>query len=266
MQDLYRLLAVELLDHLNSQQRYALYCTPLSISALFATYSKQKDLLLHRYESFVQHAQSGRCTYISIFDDGYPPYLKEAPWAPLVLMLKGEGDLNHLMMAIIGSNRATSNSMQAAFDLGLWCADNDIAVIAGFSKAIDQHAYRGSFSQGGKAFAVLGGGIEQIHAMEQKTVTSFLKKGGVFISAAFPFDPSLIHLYPKRNYLIAALCHEVVVIEASMYGAAYQTALWALELGKEVAVHQGGFPCSGNHQLVLDGAPIIEFSRLPVVY
>jgi DNA processing protein len=68
--------------------------------------------------------------------------------------------------------------------------------------------------------------------------------------------PPFKHNFPKRNRIIAALAHAVVVVEATERSGALSTARWAADLGREVLAVPGSIrsrQSSGTNLLIRDG-------------
>jgi DNA processing protein len=69
------------------------------------------------------------------------------------------------------------------------------------------------------------------------------------------------HVFPRRNRLIAALSHAVVVVEGGLRSGALITARWALEQGRDVGAvpgFPGDFRSAGPNQLLRQGAFVVE--------
>ena len=69
--------------------------------------------------------------------------------------------------------------------------------------------------------------------------------------------PPFKYNFPKRNRIIAALAHAVVVVEATERSGALSTARWAADLGREVLAVPGSIRArqsSGTNLLIRDGA------------
>ena len=68
--------------------------------------------------------------------------------------------------------------------------------------------------------------------------------------------PPFKYNFPKRNRIIAALAHAVVVVEATERSGALSTARWAADLGREVLAVPGSIRArqsSGTNLLIRDG-------------
>src|ERR1019366_5401658 len=79
---------------------------------------------------------------------------------------------------------------------------------------------------------------------------------GSVITEAPRGTPPLKYNFPKRNRIIAALAHAVVVVEATERSGALSTARWAADLGREVLAVPGSIrsrQSSGTNLLIRDG-------------
>jgi DNA processing protein len=85
---------------------------------------------------------------------------------------------------------------------------------------------------------------------------------GAVLSEYPPGTEARPHHFPRRNRILAALAHRLVVVEAAERSGALITARDALELGREVwavpgSIFSPGSP--GTHALIRDGAvPVVS--------
>ena len=140
-------------------------------------------------------------------------------------------------------------------------------MVSGLARGVDRCALEGTLDTGGWPLGVLGCGIDVVYPPENTAVQEAVARCGTLISE-FPLGarPTRYN-FPRRNRIIAALCRQLLVVEAGRKSGALITARYALELGREVWVVPGAVdsPQSiGSNELLYDGAqPVIDPARLP---
>ncbi len=121
---------------------------------------------------------------------------------------------------------------------------------------IDAAAHAGALDAGGSTIAVLGCGIDICYPPRHTELRSRIIARGCLITEEPAGTPPLKYNFPKRNRIIAALAHAVVVVEATERSGALSTARWAADLGREVLAVPGSIRArqsSGTNLLIRDG-------------
>jgi DNA processing protein len=105
--------------------------------------------------------------------------------------------------------------------------------------------------------AVLGSGPDVPYPRRHARLFRRILADGLVVSEFLPGTPALPHNFPRRNRVLAALCHTVVVVEARARSGALITVEHALDLGLDVWAVPGPFgeaSCEGSNALLADGA------------
>jgi DNA processing protein len=160
-------------------------------------------------------------------------------------------------VAVVGSRRATFGGVEIARSIGADLAAAGIQVISGMALGIDAAAHLGALDSGGVTIAVLGCGIDVCYPPSHRDLRARIAGAGSVITEEAPGTPPLRYHFPKRNRIIAALAHAVVVVEATERSGALSTARWAADLGREVLAVPGSIRArqsSGTNLLIRDGA------------
>ncbi len=166
-------------------------------------------------------------------------------------------------VGIVGSRRATAAGLAVAHDLGRKLAGRGIVVVSGFARGIDAAAHSGAIAAGGVSVAILGCGVDIDYPRGHRGLRDGLvAHGGAVVSEfACGTEPHRGH-FPRRNRIIAAMSHVVVVIEADERSGALSTARWAADLGRDILAMPGPLhsPASrGTNRLIRDGVrPYLE--------
>lgn len=206
--------------------------------------------------------QQPNCRILLCSDPDFPSMLKEGITAPPILFTRGNISLLHQpAIAIIGSRHATPQAIHIAHDFAKALSQKGITVISGMAAGIDTAAHQGALPHQGKTIAVWGTGIDRIYPHSNQQLAYQIAEQGLILSE-FPLGTRPIAgNFPRRNRLIAAQSHAILVIEAGLASGSLITAQQAIEMGREVMAVPGSINnpnTKGCHQLIKSGAKLIE--------
>jgi DNA processing protein len=189
---------------------------------------------------------------------GYPERLLHLVDPPPVLFLRGRAELlDPPAVGIVGSRRSTERGRRAARRIGAAVARVGAPVVSGLALGVDGAAHEGALDAGGPTIAVLGRGADRAYPRSHAALFRRIVGEGLVVSEFPPGAPALPHHFPRRNRILAALCHTVVVVEAGARSGALITVEHALDLGLDVWAVPGPFGeayCEGSNGLLADGA------------
>lgn len=197
-------------------------------------------------------------------DPAYPPALLHLDDPPPVLFVRGAlPDPDRRAVALVGSRRAGAYGRGVARSLGRALGRRGVPVLSGMALGIDGEAHAGALEGGGPTVAVLGGGVDRARpSAHRRLYRDILERGGGVVGEWAPGTPARPFHFPRRNRILAALVHTVVVVEAGDRSGALSTAAHARRLGRDVAAVPGPIDRPGHrgsNRLIRDGcAPILE--------
>lgn len=191
-------------------------------------------------------------------DPSYPPRLKQLHDPPAQLFVRGAlGALEAPCVTIVGSRRSTRYGRRVAEELAREAVRAGWTVVSGLALGVDGAAHRGALEGGGVTVAVLGGGPDRAHPRTHQGLMNRVLERGAVLAEYPPGVTPRKHHFPRRNRILAALSHRVVVVEAAARSGALVTAGLAADMGVDVWAVPGSIysPCSrGTHALLEDGA------------
>lgn len=195
-------------------------------------------------------------------DDDYPPLLGEAADPPPVLCLRGDAAwLNHPALAVVGSRHATPQAVRIARDFACALSEAGVVVVSGMAGGIDTAAHEGALRGRSGTVAVWGTGIDTVYPRRNRDLAHRIVAHGCAVSE-FPLgSPPLAMHFPRRNRIIAGLCHGTLVVEAALESGSLITARLAAEMGREVFAVPGSIDnphSKGCHALIKQGAKLTE--------
>lgn len=156
--------------------------------------------------------------------------------APRQIYCQGKWDEKMFVgsVAIVGSRRMTDYGRRVLERMIPILIGQGKTVISGFMYGVDMTAHLLTLAEGGRTVAVLGWGIDYPMADDQCQISNqIVQKGGLVISE-WKDQPGALWTFPQRNRIVAALCDELVVVEAAAKSGALITAGLAIKYGKPV--------------------------------
>lgn len=197
---------------------------------------------------------------ISPLDNNFTEGLKFIALMPKMLYYYGILPENRSKcVAIVGARKNTRYGEEVAYKLAYDLAKQGVIIISGLALGIDSIAHRGALDAGGKTIAILGTPIDQIYPRKHKALAAeIIEKNGAILSEY----PAGADIHPKtsfleRNRLISGLSDAVIVVEAAERSGSLNTAMHALEQGRDLFAVPGDInrPLSrGCNKLIKQGA------------
>jgi DNA processing protein len=197
--------------------------------------------------------------WVSLASAAYPPLLREIYDPPVVLFYRGAlPDGDKPMAAIVGTRRPHGAPARAAFDIGRGLGAQGISVVSGLALGIDAMAHRGNLEGGGRTYAVLGSGADEIYPSSNRPLARRILEAGGGILSEYPpgTGPQKWH-FPARNRIISAMARGTLIVEAPAASGALITARFALEQGRDLWVASAGLAFEGTARLSEEGAKTI---------
>lgn len=167
----------------------------------------------------------------------YPDRLRDLKSAPRHLWVRGTLAVGEPpVVAIVGTRKATPYGERVARAIATTCARHGVCVVSGLARGIDAVAHEATLDAGGRTVAVLGTGIDQYYPRQHRALQERIAREGLVMSEFGPGESGHAGAFPQRNRLIAALADVTVVVEAPESSGALNTARYARELGRTLAV------------------------------
>ncbi len=241
---------------------------PSIFDNLEQVYKEYKSKIKNRNVSRdLKYIEKNNVKVLSYFDDGYPESLKEIPYPPLVLYVKGElrKDIE-LPIAVVGTRYPSGYGEKVVKYLVENLVEAGFSTISGLAMGIDAMAHAWTLNKGGYTIAVLGCGIDIVYPQKNKELFKRITQKGCIISE-FPIStqPNRYN-FPARNRIIAALSKGTIVVEADIKSGSLITARLTAEFGKPVFAVPGEIfskRSRGTNKLISDGAiPILDINTI----
>ena len=200
---------------------------------------------------------------INIGDELYPEKLLDLEKPPLKLYGIGNPEfLKCQSLGIIGSRKSTPYGNAAARLAGSCAAENGIPVVSGGAIGCDYQGLKAAIDLAGNIIVVPGSGADVVYPSISKELFEYAWRGkGCVVSLEKWGTQPRKYTFPKRNPIIAALSHSLIIIEAGMTSGTFTTALAAENLGRNIYAIPGSIfsdLSAGCNKLISEGAAIIQ--------
>lgn len=212
----------------------------------------------------IQNLEKAEIEIILFKDQNYPKLLGEIHDKPALLYCRGKTEhLDAPGIAVVGTRKFSSYGRLTTETLVEKIVESGLAVTSGLAMGIDAWAHTITLKNQGLTFAVCPGGIDNnsiYPKINYFLAQKILKSDGLLISENPPGSPTLKHLFPVRNRIIAGLTLGTLIIEAGEKSGALHTARAALEYNREVFAVPGDITkpgSAGPNNLIRMGAKLV---------
>ncbi len=213
-------------------------------------------------EEEAKRLRAAGAQFLTYEDALYPERLREIFDPPPVLWVRGEAELlSRHGIAVVGTRSPSPYGSGMAELLSRDLATRNVLIMSGMARGIDTFAHKGAIAAGKPTVAIWGTGIDVIYPKENKALAEqILATGGCIASeqplGTYPAPPN----FPKRNRILSAISHGVLVVEAAEYSGSRVTARCALEQNRDVYAVPGNVTNKnswGPNTLIKQGAKLV---------
>lgn len=224
----------------------------------------EKSLFLYQHLQRKPTEFSTKFSTTTIYDDEYPPLLKEIHDPPFVLYSIGDKNLFQLAgIGIVGTRTPTSNGLQSMENI-IQELPKEVMIVSGMALGIDANAHLLSLKYGNPTIAVIGSGFHHLYPAKNKSLADKIIQQNLLITEYPPSFTPRKWYFPKRNRIISGLSLGTIIVEAKEKSGSLITADCAMDQGREVFAVPGSInsPYSkGCHQLIQQGAKLVTSAK-----
>jgi len=195
---------------------------------------RRQDSLLQA-EIIIKKCLRDQIRIIFYTEDQFPYRLKELYDSPVILYVKGNGDLNpKRSVGIVGTRQATNYGKSIVDEIVKDLVPHNTTIVSGLAYGIDYRSHIAAIRNKLQTFGIIGGGHRNLYPAIHKKTAQEIEKKGFIISEYEPAIMPESHFFPERNRIIAGLSDVLIVIEAAERGGALITAEYANNYNREV--------------------------------
>lgn len=201
----------------------------------------------------------------SLSPEEYPELLRQIPEPPKQLRYEGAPLIKgNKLLVVVGARKFSPYGREVCEELIAGLAGEPITIVSGLALGTDSIAHRAAMRAGLQTLAIPGSGLDRkvIHPRSHAGLADeIVASGGALMSEYDDLMPSGVWAFPRRNRIMAGMCHATLVIEAEKKSGTLITSRLATEYNREVGVVPGPLhsPTSeGPHMLARLGAALIR--------
>jgi DNA processing protein len=196
-----------------------------------------------------------------------PLQLLEIPEPPTKLFVQGNlPNKDAKILCVVGARRYSSYGEEVTKKLISGLRGYNICIVSGLAHGIDGIAHRAALDADLQTIAFPGSGLDRsvlYPAKHHRLADEILYKGGGLISELEMTYPSISWTFPRRNRLMAGICHATLLIEASVGSGSGITTRLTLDYNRDLGAVPGNItsPLSElPNELIRDGATPVTCS------
>jgi DNA processing protein len=205
-------------------------------------------------ERQLQKTKELNAQIVTLWDENYPPLLKEIYDPPLLLFVQGElPTAQEKCFSIVGTRSPSEYGLIQAVSIAGGLARQGLIIVSGMARGIDSASHRGALEAGGKTVAVFGCGLDITYPAENRKLRERIVNQGALISEFFFGVPPDAPNFPRRNRIISGISAGTLIVEAGDKSGALITAYYANDQDREVFALPGDvtrLQSRGCHRLV----------------
>ena len=125
----------------------------------------------------LEAARKAGVRVLTALDEDFPELLAHIYDPPLALYVKGGLAAGRAPVSIVGTRKPTDYGVRSAARLARELAASGLTVVSGLARGIDTVAHDAAVKAGGRTWAVLGSGLNEIYPRENKKLAERILEG-----------------------------------------------------------------------------------------
>ena len=191
----------------------------------------------------LENVRKGGFRFLSLFDEDYPPPLRELPDPPLGIYLSASTSPAEIftlrpMVGFVGTRDLSPYGRAWCQKLVKGLADAHVppTIVSGLALGSDGISHQTALDCGLPTIGVMATGIEEIYPRQHETLArNIVHSPGSALLTDYPMHTtSMAWNFIRRNRIIAGLARAVVVVESKTKGGSLMTARYANDYEREV--------------------------------
>jgi len=184
-------------------------------------FHKLKEASDNNFIKVIYECNENNIIILPLIDNMYPSFLKNIPYPPLTLFLKGDMNLLYLKkVAIVGSRKADEKAKNWAYNIAQDFVKENYVVVSGGAIGIDYSAHKGTIDANGKTICVLGSGFFKMFPEKHLDLFNTIAEKGLLISEHLPNFPGSAIALVQRNRITSGISDALIMVASGERGGA----------------------------------------------
>lgn len=198
--------------------------------------------------------------------ENFPPLLLEINDPPKSLRIVGKLPKTEKYLAVVGSRKYSEYGKAVCEKLIEGLAGYSITIVSGLALGMDSIGHRAALRTGIPTIAIPGSGLDEkvlYPSSHRNLAKEIVESGGCLISEFEDKHEAYPHDFPRRNRIVAGMCHATLIIEAELKSGTLITSKLATEYNRDVLTVPNSIfskTSEGPHMLLRLGATPITSS------
>jgi len=195
--------------------------------------------------------------FLTAVDEKFPKKILNYEYSPLIISYIGNLNiyLDSKSVAMIGSRKIDPNLEQWVYS-SFSNKNEKYVYVSGGAIGADQVVHKAALKSKNKTLLVLPAGL--MNPYPKDIIKKFKNyENALYVSLFSPFQRIYKSNFYARNYLMAALSDEIVILQAKIKSGTMVTARYAIDMNKSIyalSCQPWDEKYSGNKSLLEDGA------------
>lgn len=162
----------------------------------------------------------------------------EERYAPERIYYKGpmQIPLPCARVSVIGTRQPTKEGLKAAEEVSKILIENNVVIVSGLAKGIDEVGHRIALKNGGKTIAVIGTPLNKTYPKENTELQEEIMKSNLVISQYSVGRPTTKKDFVLRNRTMALISDASVIVEAGEGSGSLYQGWETLRLGRPLFI------------------------------
>ncbi|MFN5867181.1 MAG: DNA-processing protein DprA [Candidatus Kapaibacterium sp.] len=216
-------------------------------------------------DRILERCARSQVAIVSICNDQYPRLLRQIPYPPNLLFVRGM--LQHpdaLSLSIVGTRQCTQYGQAVTEEFARECGRAGLIITSGLAAGIDSIAHKAAVESGAVTYAVIACGIDMIGPSYAARLALAISDNGGAIISEYPCGVRALPAYfPQRNRIISGISRALLVVESGKRGGSLITAQFAMDQSREVYAVPGMISAErsmGTNALIANNTAIAALS------
>ena len=191
-------------------------------------------------EKELEYVRKNKLRMLFYLDEDFPERLRHCDDAPVLLFVKGKGELDPARsISIVGTRTPTEHGKQICEELVEGMKPSGCTVVSGLAYGIDIVAHRSALRHGLSTIGCVAHGLDRLYPGEHAATAKEMCESGALVSELTSGSTFAPGNFPARNRVIAGLSDCTIVVESGPMGGSLITADIADSYDREVMAFPG---------------------------
>lgn len=223
------------------------------VQSLFE-FDKEDKFIVNKFSDYVKNTaeetfEKYNNNIIYYEDEIFGDNLRLIYNSPIVLFYKGNLNLlnSKRSLSIVGTRNPDKWAIEDTERITKFLIENNITIVSGLAKGIDATTHKFCMEKNYKnVIGVVATPLGKYYPKENKKIQEYIENNGLLITEYPFFEPTMKWNFLRRNYIMSAISHSTIVMQAGDTSGTVSQARSTLKNGKKLFVPAKVFDSKEN--------------------